>query len=142
MILAVEFVLDFNLIVVVGRQEGKANNPKQVLQVATANAGEVGCLLRQGPVKRESNFRGPNLKNSIDFFFGTVPQVELHNRAQASSALHREGARVKVYVANEVHIDHAHRTTACALGCKVVDGRNLNPVQKEDVLVGATTSNN
>ena len=45
LIFSVEFVLDFNLIVVVGRQEGKANNPKQVLQVATANAGEVGCLL-------------------------------------------------------------------------------------------------
>ena len=142
MIFSVEFVLDFNLIVVVGRQEGKANNPKQVLQVATANAGEVGRLLRQGPVKREANFRGPNLKNSIDFFFGPVPQVELHNRAQASPALHREGAGVKVYVANEIHINHSHRAAARALGRKVVDGRNLNPIQKEDVFVGATTSNN
>ena len=135
-------MLDFNLIVVVGRQEGKANNPKQVLQVATANAGEVGRLLRQGPVKREANFRGPNLKNPIDFFFGTVPQVELHNRAQASPALHREGAGVKVYVANEIHINHSHRAAARALGRKVVDGRNLNPIQKEDVFVGAATPNN
>jgi len=81
------------------------------------------------------------LEDSVDFFFGTVAQVEFHHRAQASAALHGERTCVEVDVANEVHVDHAHWAAARALRGKVVDGRNLNSIQEEDVFIRAAAAN-
>ena len=64
LVVAVEVVLDLELIVVVGRQEGKANGLEEKLQVTASDGGEVRGFLVDGTIQSEAHFRCPHLENT------------------------------------------------------------------------------
>ncbi len=91
LVVSVEVVLDLELVVVVGRQEGKANRLEQELQITASNGGQIGGLLAQWTVQGQAHFRSSNLENAARLIRASVFEVDFHDGTQTVAALCRKG---------------------------------------------------
>ena len=136
----INFMLDFDLKIVVCWQKGQFQRTKQKLQIGPSSRSQERCTLADRPLQCGPDIRCTHHESSSQPVIAAITLFELKNRAQCIASVGRKSTTIKVDLANKIDIQQPYRPTACPLGGEVIDIGNFYIIEIEAIFVGCPTA--